>query len=267
MVNALLTQAPDTRLSTEGFLETLLEGEEGLKGVGGFSLLCGRIGEPLAVISNRTSNAKATVWIDNDNDGKGRTIGLSNALITDRNWPKVTRGEELLQKAIEEDDARSTTSNNNSDNNNKSSFIETLFSILSEDRLPKRPSSPTTNTANSTTQADWISYVKELRKSIFVPAIGGQGTDHLSPEEIAAAVRNEQVEHQHQQQQPQKQHSTVGSDGLSGIYGTTKQTVILVDRKGHVTYVERTLYNQAAKSVPKNQRDRSFEFDIEGWKS
>ena len=263
MVNAFLTQTPDARPSTEDFLESLLEGEEGLKGVGGFSLICGRIGEPLAVISNRTPNAKATVWIDNDYDRKGQTIGLSNALITDRNWPKVTRGEELLQKAIEED-ARSTTSDNDDNSNDKLSFIETLFSILSEDRLPKRPT-PKTNTANSTTtEAGWISYVKKLRKSIFVPAIGGQGMDHLSPEDVATAVRNEQIEHQRQQQH-QQHHSTAGSDGLSGIYGTTKQTVILVDRKGHVTYVERTLYNQAAKSVPKHQQDRSFEFDIEGW--
>ena len=51
----------------------------------------------------------------------------------------------------------------------------------------------------------------------------------------------------------------------SGIYGTQKQTVILVDREGKVTFVERTLYDHEGKPVKGGKEDRRFDFQIEGW--
>jgi len=235
MVNAYLTQPANSLGSTQDFIESLVEGE-GLKGVGGFSLVCGKIGEPLAVISNRTPSVEGITWIAN---GKDETIGLSNAAFANRSWPKVIRGEELLASAIKANIEAMAP---------QSSLIEDLFHVLGDDTLPKKPKG-----------MGWDSYVKELRKSVFIPVIGGQGEDDLGAEDLAAATSN--------------QHVTVDDsarkvdtgDGHNDVYGTQKQTVVLVDHQGMVTIVERTLYDENSKEIPTAERDRRFEFFIEGW--
>ncbi|RMZ81460.1 hypothetical protein DV738_g2251, partial [Chaetothyriales sp. CBS 135597] len=54
---------------------------------GGFTLVCGRVGEPLAVISNRAADQSEVPWIAGGDDAV-QTVGLSNATFTDRSWPK-----------------------------------------------------------------------------------------------------------------------------------------------------------------------------------
>ena len=235
MVNAFLTQTAHKEATTEKFIETLTEGE-GLKGVGGFSLICGTIGEPLAVISNRTPDVASTPWIFKDG---GQTIGLSNSAFANRTWPKVLSGEELLSLTIV---------NRVSHHGSKVHLIDDLFQLLSVDTLPKKIKGQ-----------GWESYVRELRNSIFIPVIGGAGTDELSVDDLAAAKSDQQVMVEDDQKMRDK------GDGLSGLYGTQKQTVVLVDHQGRVTFVERSLYGATAKAVPESERDRVYEFDIQGW--
>ena len=237
MVNAFLTQPAHKETTTDKFIEALTEGE-GLKGVGGFSLICGKIGEPLAVISNRTPNVASTPWIFKDGS---ETVGLSNSAFANSSWPKVLSGEELLSQAIED---------SISHHGSRGRLIEDLFQILSVDTLPKRPKGSV-----------WESYVKELRKSIFIPVIGGAGTDELSAEDLAAAKSGQQVMVEDDQKMRDE------GDGLSGLYGTQKQTVVLVDHQGRVTFVERSLYGAGAQTVPASERDRVYEFDIQGWQT
>jgi uncharacterized protein with NRDE domain len=47
------------------------------------------------------------------------------------------------------------------------------------------------------------------------------------------------------------------------VYGTQKQSVVLVDKEGKVTFFERTLYDQLGKAIAKGEGDRTFEFEIE----
>lgn len=235
MVNAFLTQPAHKAATTEQFIEALTEGE-GLKGVGGFSLICGKVGEPLAVISNRTPDVASTPWIFKDG---GETIGLSNAAFANRSWPKVLSGEELLSKAIEDSVSHRGT---------KASLIESLFQLLSVDTLPKKPKG-----------VGWETYVKELRKSIFIPVIGGAGTDELSADDLAAAKSGQKVMVEDDQEYRDQ------GDGLSGLYGTQRQTVVLVDHRGKITFVERSLYGAGGKAVPASERDRVYEFDIQEW--
>ena len=236
MVNAFLTQFSNDPENTFEFVEGLVEGE-GVKGVGGFSLLCGRAGRPLAVVSNRTPSVESVAWICRS---KGETVGLSNAAFGDRSWPKVLEGEKLMSSAIAKSIARKDS---------KSQLIEDLLRVLSVDTLPKRQEGQ-----------HWLSYVKELRKSIFIPAIGGEGMDGASADQVAAAKTDRQVQVNGDKESKHKV-------GLSGRYGTQKQTIVLVDHQGHVTFVERTLYDEEGREISHDERDRVFEFDIEGWQS
>lgn len=237
MVNEFLTQPPHSSDGTESFVHGLVEGE-GLKGVGGFSLVCGKVGEPLAVISNRTPNVEDTAWIAND---KGETIGLSNAAFGNRSWPKVLRGEALLSSAIKQD---------LSEKKSQAGLIEHLVCILHDDMLPRKPK-----------DYPWDSYVQELRKSIFIPAIGGEGAEGSRAEDLAAARGDQHVNVENAAKAAETGHD------LDSLYGTQKQTIVLVDRQGRVTFVERTLYDASGKATAAADRDRAFHFNIEGWKA
>jgi uncharacterized protein with NRDE domain len=49
------------------------------------------------------------------------------------------------------------------------------------------------------------------------------------------------------------------------LYGTTQQTVILVDTNGRLKYIERTLYDVEARPIEGNDREVITEFYIEDW--
>ena len=226
MVNAFLTQPTNSPHGTKEFVQNLVGGE-GLKDVGGLSLVCGMVGEPLAVISNRTPDVEGTAWIARD---RGETIGLSNAAFGNRSWPKVSKGEALLSSAIEQ---------NLSEQRSQISLIEKLWRILEDDTLPRRPK-----------DFPWSAQMQELRESIFIPVIGGEGVDQSRNENMAAVETVAETKHD-----------------VSGVYGTQKQTVVLVDHQGRVTFIERTLYDGSGRATAVSGRDHAFHFDIEGWKS
>lgn len=227
MVNEFLMQSPE---DTATFAKNLVEGD-GVAGVGGFSLVCGKVGQSLAVISNRTPSAEGLAWIAGQRD---ETVGLSNATFGNRSWPKVVEGERMLKATIERSVERGDS---------KKTFVDGLMELLSVDTLPKKKESQ-----------GWESFVKELRHSILIPPIGGQGTGKASADEIAAGKSDQNVQVQKQTDPPAH---------MGGLYGTQKQTVVLVTHDGHITFVERTLFDSTAKSVPSSDRDRWFEFDIE----
>jgi uncharacterized protein with NRDE domain len=226
VVNAFLTQSAASAEDTEGFVRSLVEEGEGLKGIGGFTLLCGKAGMPLAVVSNRTPNVEDLSWILGR---KGETIGLSNATFGDRSWPKVLKGEELIRAAIRNSVARKDT---------KAEFVEEMMKVLSVNELPSRKQ-----------KQGWESYSKELRKSIFIPLIGGEGMDDVDPSDHL------EIENPRSESTPM--------DALGGVYGTQTQTVVLADHQGLVTFVERRLYDSSAQAIEGDERDQVFEFQIE----
>ncbi|KAJ5281627.1 hypothetical protein N7478_006999 [Penicillium angulare] len=233
IVNGWLT-TPKEQQSTHGFVQSMVASEEA-KQVGGFSLVCGLINEPLAIVSNRSSDMDQITWVATE---KNQTKGLSNTTVDDRSWPKILNGEKLMQSAIEahveaeEDEEK---------------LIERLLQVLSTDTLPR---------LSEGEGDDLDTYIKELRKSIFVPVIGTKEDVHREAEQIAAA----RIEDEGNKPPP---NGPAGPDYSSGPYGTQRQTILLATPDGRVRYFERTLYDNNAHAVPSGQGDRSFEFQIE----
>ena len=254
MVTAWLT-APEEE-STAEFVQTLLGGE-GVKGVGGFSLVCGKLRkrrssdnelEPMAIISNRSADPDDVPWIAGR---RGEVYGLSNTSYSDPiTWPKVRMGKEKLLAAVK------TTIEAEM---GEEELVDELYSVLDTDTLPAPDGE------------DFETYMYQLRKSIFIHSIG-------EPERLQGAVKADQIA------SSEPVHGTAMLNGnatktvkeaerpdpgtptfMSGLYGTQRQTVILVDWEGHVTFRERSLYDEHGSPMKRGSADVKFEFDIEGW--
>jgi uncharacterized protein with NRDE domain len=299
--------------STEEFVQRLLEpkegdGEDNIKGVGGFSLICGVLrpishGQgsenpntdafiafgsdeydeepssgaypdaeietvakeekkiviaPLAVLSNRTESAESAQWIGGHassdthkvptKDSKAdphSVFGLSNSAY-DEPWPKVLLGKQLLADAIHKDILAHPSGPPTPASTD--AFLDSLFTVLSHDTLPRLRSGHEVQ-----------SFHDGLRETIFVPAFGkptadsGPHRENIRADAIAGTDT------------PDKRVEVLEGDAAHGAYGTQKQTVVLVDRNGWLTYVERTLWGCDGRRVEKGEGERRFGFGIEGW--
>jgi uncharacterized protein with NRDE domain len=229
--NAWLKSDPKSNESPKHFAKRLVE-EDGVKGVGGFSLCygmakdVGQAGKGLAIISNRTPDAEGVIHLA---DKPHETHALSNAAYGDRTWPKVVHGEEWTKAAIKESLEKEET---------RDQLVTRLLDVLSVDTMPRQKQNE-----------DWDMYLNQLRHSIFIPALG---KDDLEEMKMPAHDVGDVVKHR-------------AVDATSGCYGTQKQIVLLVDKEGKMFYLERTLYDGDAKPLEKGKGDRKFEFQIEGW--
>lgn len=214
--------------NTEDFVrEMIVSGVS--KDAGGFSLICGNVGEPLAVMSNRAASEAQIPWIHPETE---QTVGLSNAAYGDRGWKKVISGEDLLAKAIRKSVESGETQND---------FIQRLITLLSTDTMTR---------LDDDGGGGLEKYLAELRNTIFVPVLGRQPDLQLN--KIAAASKDEPGD-----------GAAEGQLGASGLYGTQKQTVVLVEYSGRVRFFERTVLDSDGRPMPHAQGDRDFIFDIE----
>jgi Transport and Golgi organisation 2 len=250
MVNAFLKSpvpaGDNGEDATRRFVKRLLlpeKGDDNLKGVGGFSLLCGVLRPatdhpdaiaPLAILSNRTERPDATSWVCGSRD---QTYGLSNTTFNTP-YPKVTRGKTLLAETIQK--------NITLDNGDQEKLITRLLDdVLSDNTMPARKDGQSQE-----------SYLGQAQWSIFIPAFEFEDDGSASTPTAPNGDPNGHL----------VSTTTLSSTkGLTGKYGTQKQTVVLVDWAGKITYLERTLWDEHAKPVPIGQGDRRFEFVIEGW--
>jgi uncharacterized protein with NRDE domain len=230
VIRAFLTDGSFS--STDESVKSMVASGAG-RDVGGFSLVCGKIGEPLAVMSNRAKNKDDIPWIA---AVPGETIGLSNAAFGDRSWPKVTQGEELMRGALSE----SVRAGESEDK-----LIKRLFDLLSTDTLPRYG-----------IEDGLEARINDLRNTIFVPAIGKKDPPGLPADEIASARKNEKAE------VLEGRLDNKLPLGVSGLYGTQKQSIILVSHSGKVRLIERTLYDDNADPIPLGKGDREFVFDV-----
>jgi len=303
MVNAFLT-APETSVrSVKEWVHHLLttDGVGGCKNVGGFSLICGTIRpkkvatdsgervqlEPLAVISNRSQKTDAgneAHWICGN---PNQVHVLSNdPFESPHPWPKVTLGQDLLRQAVEKAIKEEYA---------EDEMVEAFFGVLSHNTIPIIPGRQTYDTD-----------LESLTHSIFIPAfdvhkegqqpssaanskqdegdsdithsplpLDGNGVPQstIPPITIPSPVGNHEVHHicatPTNSDFPSDLHPPTGVPFDSPrVYGTQKQTIILIGRTGMLKYIERTLYNDKAEwvgGVENEDRDVVCEFQIEGW--
>lgn len=231
IVNNWLASAPTHDQGTSTFVQSMVNSAEA-KQVGGFSLVCGYINEPLAIVSNRSLNMDQITWVASE---KNQTRGLSNTFVDDRTWPKILDGEKLMESAIQ-DHAKGQE--------DEDALIERLLGVLKTNSFPQ-----ISEEEHKSIEATNIGcYIPHLRKSIFIPRLGSEG-DSETPQGNGSG-------------EPQTNGASTPSY-LSGPYGTEKQTVLLAQRDGRVRYFERTLYDNNLKAIPVGQGDHSFEFHIE----
>ena len=231
-VERLLEEGP---VGTEGGVRTV---------VGGFSLVCGTVGERLAVVSNRSQVVDGEVegvkWILGD---AVMTVGLSNATFGSEGWGKVDDGEELLLRDIRLSEQ---------EGDDEEALLQRFLKLLSTDTLPRKD--------EVDGGGGLTAYVGKLKSTIFVPALGKKDdTERKMPaDEIAAADKGKK-------EAVEVLATEVGYRphlGNSGMYGTQKQTVLLVEHGGRVRYFERTLFDENSDPVPLGKGDVDISFPI-----
>ena len=230
IIRAFLTD--NSFSSTDEFVKNMITTGAG-RDAGGFSLVCGKIGEPLAVMSNRAKSEDDIPWIATK---PGETVGLSNAAFGDRSWHKVSSGERLMQDAL-----RQSVRTGESEDQ----LVNRLLELLSTDTLKRHIDG-----------AGLETYINELRNSIFVPAIGRKDLSGLPADEIAAARKSETAE------VIEGRLDNKLPLGVSGLYGTQKQSVILVSHSGKVRFLERTLHDNDVNPIRPGEGDREFVFTV-----
>ncbi len=220
----------------EDFVKTIVN--TGIaRDAGGFSLVCGQVGEKLAVISNRAKNQSQVPWIVGN---MVQTVGLSNADFKDRTWKKVSIGEELMLHVIRESIQNHET---------EDQLVDKLLQLLSHDTLPRD---------GSLNDGGLETYISELRNTIFVPPLGRKSMAGLSDDEIRAARDIEKV-----QLFDEETFLAPKRPGLGGVYATQKQTVVLVDQDDNVRFFERTLFDENSDVLVPGTADVDVEFKIE----
>ncbi|AEO64401.1 uncharacterized protein THITE_2169679 [Thermothielavioides terrestris NRRL 8126] len=255
MVTAWL--AADPAESTEQFVHRMLH-NGGVKGVGGFSLVCGKLRrakgkniEPLAIISNRCDHAGHVPWICGE---RGSVQGLSNTIYVDpsgddRNnlWPKIRDGTDLLRDAVAAAGEGAS----------QEEFVASLFNILDVDKFP------------SDHTIDLEEGLSHSKDSIFIPAFGGRAHQHEMSEAQRRGNGNLRQTGNHSpgdEALTMVERPDAQPNGFEkGLYGTQRQTVILVDWDGNVTYIERALWDCNGNPIPRGEGDQSFQFKIQGW--
>ncbi|KAF4504563.1 hypothetical protein G6O67_008003 [Ophiocordyceps sinensis] len=249
MVTAWLGGLADGGIN-EGVHRLVSDG--GVAGVGGFSMVSGKLrkkGGGIAIVSNRARQVDDVPLLGLE---RGETWGLSNTVFDDPDeWPKVKTGKRLLNRVVSE--AVDTQAS-------QDELVARLFSILDTDTLPLRAP-----------DMGFDEYVSQLKHTIFVPAIGDEahrramleatakgGGDWAGPGEAGEALLAEQ--------RPDATRSPETMAAFeTGMYGTQRQTVLLVDWDGNVTLVERALWDSNGNKLPKGQGDVVFRFEIDGW--
>ncbi|KAI0394868.1 NRDE protein-domain-containing protein [Xylariaceae sp. FL0594] len=218
------------------------------KAAGGFLLICGDLKtrnsdgiQPLAILTNRCDDHQSVPRIAGE---RGMTYGLSNTVYVDPpTWPKIKRGTQLLEETIRtavEQDLDETE------------LTERLYTVLEDDTKPQRPGMSIQE------------HMDSLRETVFVPPF----TDSEGWKAMADAAEHGKtestfdfIEGESDSDAPTPTEPFVNF--MKGAYGTQRQTIILVDWEGNVTYKERALWDKHGNRIEKGKGDVVIKYKID----
>ncbi|KAI0129612.1 NRDE protein-domain-containing protein [Xylariales sp. AK1849] len=251
MVTAWLGAPADETLNQ--FITKMLDARA-VKGVGGFSLICGDLKrkgeksiEPLVIISNRSEAIDGVPRIGGERD---QVWGLSNTIYEDPpTWTKIKTGKKLLEEAIRQAVAKDAT---------EDQLADLLFSlVLNNDTMPPRSAGQ-----------EHEEYLNSLRESVFIPGISDEGRKRDMDEAIAAGKMKAAFNEIEDESRETADLKLANGPTIfeKGAYGTQRQTVVLVDWEGQVTYIERALWDAHGNPVQCGKGDSITKFKIDGWK-
>jgi uncharacterized protein with NRDE domain len=222
---AFLTLSPSDAQSTGEFARHMVE-DVGVADVGGFSLVFGKLSKRNIC----AQDGEGLAIISNRTEDASATTWICGKPDEIQGLSNSHFGDRSWPKVVEGEKQLSETIQKHAAGNwSKEDLLNALFGILSHDTLPHRQDGQ-----------DWETYVYQLRNSIFIPRIGKQDLEESSVGDAGRTAKT-------------------GSEA----YGTQKQTVILVDRNGTATYVEKTLYDD--HGLPTDDDIQQYEFKIKGW--
>ncbi|KKF94232.1 hypothetical protein CFO_g3421 [Ceratocystis platani] len=224
---------------------------EGVRGVGGFSMVCGKLrktGErqlqPLGIVSNRCDHIDHVEWIG---DKRDQVYGLSNTVYGDPDsWRKIDDGMKMIDQAAKDAYAKKLT---------EDQFCDALFGILDTNTFPDM---------SGASMEETIAY---MRESIFIPPVGDK--KHREAMEARRALGKGKWTNESETSvvetspSPERGRLVAGFD--TGMYGTQRQTLILVDWEGNVTFKERALWDANGNPLVRGEADVVHKFKIEGW--
>ena len=245
--------AADPDMSLRQFVHNMVR-DGGIKGVGGFSLMCGklrrkteRVIEPLAIISNRNECPDQVSWIASQRD---ETVGLSNKCFGDSadRWPKIEEGKRLLRKTVMKSYEKGLS---------EDALVESLLDILDHDDLPCPDG------------MGFEELIMQFKKSIFIRPVGDEEHQRQMEESRACAPPvfpgDDDLEDMFHSPPPDEEARDSSMGFMTGMYGTQRQTVLLVDWDGNVRFTERALFDAWGRDIPRGKGDLTYRFRIDGW--
>ncbi|KAK6347725.1 hypothetical protein TWF718_005559 [Orbilia javanica] len=184
--------------------------------------------DSFGVISNRAEGQIHEKRHDIIDPMEPGTYGLSNSAFTSP-WPKVLNGEQLLNELVEEIQHDKLTNRE---------ISQKGIEILGSDSLSGDEAWKESNNR-----------LELLKQSVFIPMF--ETRNLAGPNSVGATTGQDQGQDQ-------------ALSGLYNLYGTQKQTVIIVHESGAVRYTEKTLYDwlQGATSVANGTVDIIFDLDL-----
>ncbi|KAI1813453.1 NRDE protein-domain-containing protein [Poronia punctata] len=219
------------------------------KAAGGFSLICGDLKaktangiQPLAIITNRCEDSHRVPRIVRE---RGSTYGLSNTVYVEPpTWPKIKKGRQLLEETIQDAVEKDL---------DEEDLMESLFNLLDDDTMPLRPGMSIQD------------HMDVLRETVFVPAF----SDDEGWKAMADAAEQGREKEPFDVVDGESDTDTATPTDpvinfMKGAYGTQRQTLVLVDWDGNVTYKERALWDKHGNRVDKGKGDVIFKYKIDG---